>query len=214
MFADRNKFRWSMLAIGIISVLLGVAIIIWPEEAQKYFSLAVGITFLAAGILNIVLYFARAVPNDGLSFAFASGAICTLLGIVFLVNQEQALTWMISIVGFFIMAGALLHIQLALNIRRLGGTYYRYLLFAALFTLIVGGLFLFVPFKAGKVLNIFAGIALVVDGLIKIWFVIQMAIVTKKVGDAAKGAATVVMQSFSDAGTTGPATTPRDRTNI
>ena len=59
MFADRNKFRWSMLAIGIISVLLGVAIIIWPEEAQKYFSLAVGIVFLAAGILNIILYFAK-----------------------------------------------------------------------------------------------------------------------------------------------------------
>ena len=42
-----------MLAIGIISVLLGVAMIIWPEEAQKYFALAIGIAFLAAGILNI-----------------------------------------------------------------------------------------------------------------------------------------------------------------
>ena len=213
MFLDRNRFRWTMLAIGIISVLLGVAMIIWPEEAQKYFAISIGIAFLAAGILNIILYFAKAVPHDGKSFTFASGAICLLIGIVFLINQTQALAWMISIVGFFIMAGSLLHIQLAMNIRRLGGSYYRYLLFAALFTLVVGGLFLFVPFQAGKVLNIFAGIALVVDGLIKIWFVIQMAIVTKKVGDAVKGAATVVMQSHSDAGTTEPPA-PRDRTNI
>ena len=183
-----------MLAIGIVSVLLGAAIIIWPEQAQQYFALSIGIAFLAAGILNIILYFVRAVPHDGMSFAFASGAICLLIGIVFLINQTQALAWMISIVGFFIMAGSLLHIQLALNIRRLGGSYYRYLLFAALFTLVVGGLFLFVPFEAGKVLNIFAGIALVVDGLIKIWFVIQMAIVTKRAEKAGKGAATIVYQ--------------------
>ena len=190
-----------MLAIGIISVLLGAAMIIWPEEAEKYFSLAIGIAFLAAGILNIILYFARAVPTDGMSFAFASGAICTLLGIVFLVNQTQALAWMIAIVGFFIMAGSLLHIQLALNIRRLGGLNYRYLLFAALFTLVVGGLFLFVPFKAGKLLNIFAGIALVVDGLIKIWFVVQMIIVTRRAGtgNPQGGSTTVVIESHAGA---------------
>ncbi len=191
-----------MLAIGIISVLLGVAMIIWPEEAQKYFALAIGIAFLAAGILNIILYFARAVPTDGMSFAFASGAICTLLGVVFIVNQTEALAWMIAIVGFFIMAGSLLHIQLAMNIRRLGGAYYRYLLFAALFTLVVGGVFLFVPFKAGKLLNIFAGIALVVDGLIRIWFVIQMIIVTRRAanGNPQGNSSTVVFSSSAPAG--------------
>ena len=193
---DRRKFTWTLLVVGIISVLLGAAMITWPEEVQQYFSLAVGIVFLAAGILNIILYFVRSMPTDGMNFAFASGTICMLLGIVFLINQKQAFEWMIAIIGFFIMAGSLLHIQLALNSRRLGGSNYRYLLYTALFTLVVGGVFLFAPFKAGKLLNLFAGIALVVDGLCKVWFMIQMIRVTKKAesGKPQGGSTTIVYQ--------------------
>ena len=175
-----KKFRWTMIVAAAICILLGVYLICMPEEAGQNFTLAIGIGLLAVGLFNIVYYFLKKISLDGMQFELASGLVLALLGVVFLVNRERVMEWTVGLIGFMIMVGSFILLQIAMNIRRIGGAYYKYMLSSALFMFVVGGLFLFVPFQTGKVLNIFAGIALVVNGAITLWMSIQMAIVTKQ----------------------------------
>lgn len=175
-----KKFRWTMIGICAVCILLGVVLIAWPEQAEVVFSTAVGIALAVVGAVNIVYYFLKQVDLDGMRFELATGAVCTLLGVIFLINRNQAMAWMIMLIGFFLMVGSFILLQIAMNLKRSGGMLSKYMLFSALFVFIVGGLFLFVPFQAGKVLNIFAGIALIVGGLVTAWMVIQMGVQVKK----------------------------------
>ena len=175
-----KKFRWTMIVVAAICILLGVYLICMPEEAGQNFTFAIGIGLLAVGLFNIVYYFLKKISLDGMQFELASGLVFALLGVVLLLNRERIMEWTVGLIGFLIMVGSFILLQIAMNIRRIGGAYYKYMLSSALFMFVVGGLFLFAPFQAGKVLNIFAGIALVVNGAITLWMSIQLAIVTKK----------------------------------
>ena len=68
---------------------------------------------------------------------------------------------------------SVLRLQIALNLRHIGGRYWAVLLVTSLVTLGLGILLLFNPFTVIKVATIVGGVLLIIDGGFTLWSVLQ-----------------------------------------
>ena len=78
-----------------------------------------------------------------------------------------------AIIGVGVIVDSVLRLQIALNLRHVGGKYWVMLLVTALVTLGFGILLLFNPFTAVKVATIVAGVFLLIDGGFTLFGVLQ-----------------------------------------
>ena len=101
---------------GIFAILLGLALILWPETAVIYMIMVIGAGFLLPGIFTIVSYFLRSrndvmtpmfFPFDGLGSillgiwllfmpAFFVNILMYVLGAILVIAGLQQIIWLIS----------------------------------------------------------------------------------------------------------------------
>ena len=117
---DRKETKMKSLnnAIwrGIFAILLGLALILWPETAVIYMIMVIGAGFLLPGIFTIVSYFLRSrndvmtpmfFPFDGLGSillgiwllfmpAFFVNILMYVLGAILVIAGLQQIIWLIS----------------------------------------------------------------------------------------------------------------------
>lgn len=75
---------------GVLSILLGLALIIWPETAITYLVITLGVLFILPGIFSLISYFTRPKELVGSHFPI-EGAGSILLGI-----------WLVAMPAFFV----------------------------------------------------------------------------------------------------------------
>lgn len=113
--AREDPFPWWLLAVlGVISILLGVAMLVWPDVTLRVVAFLVGLWLLIAGIARVIAAFGS---RRGLGAQVLSGIIGVVLilgGVACLRNLVTslavlativALTWLFSglselVVGF------------------------------------------------------------------------------------------------------------------
>jgi hypothetical protein len=86
----------NLIVQGLFSIVLGVALIVWPEQAIHYLMIAIGIFFLLPGILSLFSYFLK---EKTLRPSFPIEAVGSiLLGVVLLLfplfyQYSDVFTW-------------------------------------------------------------------------------------------------------------------------
>jgi uncharacterized membrane protein HdeD (DUF308 family) len=176
-----KKVTTIMIVISAVFILLGLAMIIWPETSQLAICYVIGALLLGYGIYRIVTYFVKNVQPAELQFGLAIGIFCAVLGIFLLLRAKTVVAILAVIVGIAVIVDSIFRIQTALNIRRLGGTHWMQLFIVALVVLALGMLLMFNPFTAVTTAIIIAGVTLVVDGILSIWSLIQTRRLTSTV---------------------------------
>src|SRR6476646_1080143 len=108
------KYWWVILVRGIILILLGMAMLIWPKQSLWVFAIIFvvylfvdGIWALLAGISGIAGGLAlRKHPGSGWGWFVTWGALALLFGIIVLFNPAAllvSLLWLVAI--WAILAG-------------------------------------------------------------------------------------------------------------
>jgi uncharacterized membrane protein HdeD (DUF308 family) len=152
---------WTLLLLGAVSVLFGIAVLVWPGATLKVLAVLVGIWLLLAGTLRIVGAF---LPGRGVGRQVLSGIVGVIVfigGVVCLRNLVTALAVLALIVSlswlFSGLSATLMAFQ-ATGATRAG------LLIVGILSIIVGLVFLFVPGLTLAAVVLLVGISAIVIG--------------------------------------------------
>lgn len=169
-----NPFQKAMLATSIVYMVLGLLLIIWPDQARQIICYALGAAALLYGAYRIIDYFARRQQAEGgVQFGVALGIACVVLGLFLLFKANTVVAVLAAIIGVAVVIDSILRLQISLNLRRMTKSGWIALFVTALLTLVFGILLLFNPFTAVKVATVVAGASLLADGAFTLWGLLQ-----------------------------------------
>ena len=179
-----KKAKRTYLLLAAVDLLLGLCLIVWPRISASALCVIAGILLLAAGAVDIALYFNGDSYGVPFGFNLASGLFSALLGVVLLLNPANAALLLPIFVGVFVILDAAFTLQVAIDLKRAGISRWWTILLLSAVSFIMGALLLFNPFAGETALMLFMGITLVADAVENIWTVCYTARMVKKSHDS------------------------------
>jgi uncharacterized membrane protein HdeD (DUF308 family) len=164
--ADNASF-WLLLALGVVTMCFGIAILAWPAASVRVVAVMVGIWLLLAGLARIVGAF---VWRRGLGRQLLSGIVGILLvigGVACLRDLAKgaavlafliALVWILSGIAELVVA------------QEAGAWARRWLIVVGVASLVVGFVFVFTPELTLAVMALLAGLSALVIGAVQVLF--------------------------------------------
>ena len=162
-------YLWrSMLAWGVITVILGVVVLVWPDESIVVASALFGAYLLVSGIAQLVLASRSAVPVGSRALLLISGALSIVLGVLAFRHFGQGYaTLLLAIwIGVSFLFQGTSETTLAISDPDLPARGWH--IFLGVISLIAGVVVLAWPFDSVSVLALVAGVWLVAIGIAQI----------------------------------------------
>jgi uncharacterized membrane protein HdeD (DUF308 family) len=176
----KNPFQKTMLVTSVVYMLLGLLLILWPDQARRVICYLLGAAALLYGGYRIAAYFMQRQNASGdIRFGVALGIALAVLGLFLLFKADAVATVLAAVVGVAVIIDSILRLQIALNLRPLGGGWLP-LFITALVTLALGVLLLFNPFQVMRVASVVAGVCLLIDGAFTLWGVLRAKNIRQK----------------------------------
>jgi uncharacterized membrane protein HdeD (DUF308 family) len=162
-----TRSKAATIIIGIISIILGVIMFIYPTSATQLVTLITGWAMLISGIVALVGAFST--PSLVLSSVdLYWGIFGTLLGLLIVMNPSFFVAWIFILLGIFIMFAGFQMIFGANAARVVGAPHAGSQLALAIITVILGVLVLMAPFSMADLTMMICGAALVYSGIMGI----------------------------------------------
>ena len=182
---DLKKSAWAAIFESLITIILGIFLIAWPDTVVKIIAYVVGTFFVIKGAYQVINYFLIKGQQDFFNNSLLSGVVSILIGLtLFLMGEEIANVFRI-VIGVWVIYESLVRISTSIKLHAAGIQAWKYTLILALMMLVLG---VFVTFNSGAVvtligwLMILAGFIGVVGDIIFVQYVNKIAdIITGKV---------------------------------
>lgn len=154
--------EWStVLFVGIVTAVLGIVVLVWPEETLVVLSVLFGIQLLLFGLFRLIHAFADDVPARGL-LGFV-GLVGMVAGVVVIRHPYESIVVLATILGaVWIVTGAIDVIG-ALADSTIGHRFLQGL--AGLLTVVAGIVIVAWPSPTAQVLAWIGGLYLLIFGL-------------------------------------------------
>jgi uncharacterized membrane protein HdeD (DUF308 family) len=164
------RHGWEfLLGLGIVSVLICVVILVWPDQTLRVVGVLFGIYLLVSGVIEIIVAFAPGFRSGwGRFFSAVAGALSIFLGLISFRGAAEQLFLLAIWIGFgWLFTG----ISRAVSAGSMPYMPYRgWQIFGGILLAIAGVIVIVSPFQSIFALAVFAGIWLIVIG---IWGIIE-----------------------------------------
>lgn len=159
-----KKSAWSTIVESLVTMILGVLLIAWPDEVIKILAYVIGVFFFVKGSYQIVTYFLAKGQDDFFNNNLLYGVISVLIGIVALVMGQELANVFRIIIGIWLIYESLVHVNTAIKLNAAKIGVWKYVLILALVMLVLGA---FITFNSGAIPQLI-GWTMVVTGFIGI----------------------------------------------
>jgi len=161
-------WRSATLAAGATSLILGVVLLVWPDETLLICAALLGIGLVLLGIARLATVAVRgAAPGRSRAWRAVSGIIYLVAGILVLANLDASLTFLVRLAGILWLVSGVGEAISGAG-RRSGERAVPVLI--GLISVVVGIVLLVWPKATLLVLVWVSGIWLVVLGLVQLYF--------------------------------------------
>ncbi|MGI6230907.1 MAG: HdeD family acid-resistance protein [Tractidigestivibacter sp.] len=168
-----TRSKASTIIVGILSVILGVIMFIYPSSATQLVTSIVGWAMLISGIVALVSAFST--PSVLLSsMDLYWGILGTLLGILIVNNPGLFVAWIFILLGIFIMMAGFQMLFGANALRVAGAPHSGSHLALAIIMVILGMMVMMSPFAMADVTMMLCGCALIYTGIVGVIDGVQM----------------------------------------
>ncbi|MEE4639215.1 MAG: DUF308 domain-containing protein [Wenzhouxiangella sp.] len=165
--ASPRKRGW-LVAIGIISIILGISALIFPWLATLGVELMIGVLLLLTGILELVRVLADR-PPAGMALNIVFSIVAIVAGGLLLIYPLQGIFTLTLVLTFFFLLAGIFKTAAAFTLRPAPG--WGWMLTSGLLSLLLGILVLVaLPEAAFWVLGILFGVDLLFFGVAQIAF--------------------------------------------
>lgn len=156
----------AVLVIGLCAVVLGVVALAWPHATLAVVGVVFGIYLLVSGILQLVAAFGTHTDTSLRVLAFISGAISIALGVFCFRGRLESILLLAIWIGIAWLFRGISQLAAASSDPRMPARGWQ--IFAAVVGIIAGIVVLSSPLTSIRVLVLFAGIWLLVTGVVEI----------------------------------------------
>ena len=171
----------SVLSLGVLTVILGAAVLVWPGQSIVAAGILFVVYLLASGIAQVIAAFTVNSPAASRVLLFISGALSIALGVFALRDyNDGAAVWLLALwIGVGFVFQGVSETALAISFKELPerGWY----IFLGVLTVIAGAVMLVWPISSIVVLSIIAGVWLVVIGTTEMVWALNVRSTAKKV---------------------------------
>ena len=158
-----NRIRWTYVVISAFFLVLGLIMILRPEQSLPLICRGLGVLAAIFGAVRILQYFLRAPQGIGQRYDLAGGLFCLLVAALLLFRAAEVAAVLSVIVGIFILIDSVFKFQIALDARRSGAQSWALMMLLACVSLLLGVLLVFDTFQGQKLLSVIMGAALIYD---------------------------------------------------
>lgn len=160
-----SRLKSSVIASGIISIILGILFLMEPVISGVTLCYFIGAMILIGGIVKMVMSFSQ---HEGGASSFAAGLVVFFLGMLCIIRPDVIMDFLTILAGLFVIAdGAKGFSDGVACIRaKVGGG--GVLIVASLLLMVCGVFLMFVPFGF---IMMMAGIVMLVNGIFNLVFI-------------------------------------------
>ena len=170
MSPERIKsVRNHMIIASILLLLIGVAFIVWPDEAARILARATAIAIIGVGVFEMILFFIGKHKGIVDIPAIISGVLLIALGVYLLIQPDTMLNFFNIIFGIIILIIGLDHLFQAIFIIRHVRSLWWITLIVGVAAIGLGVLILVNPFSAVRTAMIIVGITMVSEAIGGFW---------------------------------------------
>ncbi|MBR3172652.1 DUF308 domain-containing protein [Candidatus Saccharibacteria bacterium] len=178
-----KKNAWGAILESLITLILGILIVAWPETTIKVVAYVVGVYFIIKGAYQVINYFIVKGQNDFFNNNLLSGVVALLIGLALLMIGEEIINVFRIIIGIWLIYEALVRINTSIKLHTANIPAWKYTLILALMMLVVG---IFITFNAGAVV-VLVGWMMILASIIGIVGDVMFIQYVGKVADAVTG---------------------------
>lgn len=163
LLARLGRMWWLVLALGLVSIAVGVVVFLHPFEAVRVAAVIFGIWLLVSGLFQLVQAFGPGLDTVTRVLAAVAGVIGIILGIICFESVGERLELLVLFIGIWWIIRGLIQVLAAATTPSLDG----WLLFQGIVGILAGCVVLVWNIESLPVLAVLAGIWLVVIGIIE-----------------------------------------------
>ena len=173
----------TVLGWGVISVLLGIAILVWPGISIEIAAVLFGVYLLVSGVAQILFGFTLDVPGGERVLLFLSGGLSLVLGVLALrhLGEGYAILLLAIWIGIGFIFQGVAETSLAIGFRGLPGRGWH--IFMGIVSIIAGLIVLAWPFDSIVVLALVTGVWLIVLGIMQVGWSLQARKAVRETGE-------------------------------
>jgi uncharacterized membrane protein HdeD (DUF308 family) len=91
---------WWLLGLGVIAVLVGVVVLVWPSQTVRVVGVLFGIYLLFSGLVEIIVAFAPGLHGMARFLRVLTGALSILLGLISFRGALESILLLALWIGF------------------------------------------------------------------------------------------------------------------
>lgn len=167
-----NKSLWMAKAGYILSCVLmgalGIVLIAVPDFSLSALCKIGGGLMILFGLVKIIGYISKDLYRLAFQYDLAFGILLISMGVILILRTGTMVHIICSLLGLYILADALLKVQIAIDSRSFGIAQWWIILGAAIITSIVGFLLILRPYEGARVAMILLGVCLLSEGVLNL----------------------------------------------
>lgn len=158
-----KRIKALYITISILSLLAGIALVIWPGASVITICYVVGSAAILVGAVRLAGYFSKDSYNLNFQFDFAMGLMFLILGTVLIFHPGDTVAVLHFSVGILVLVDSVFKLQTALDAKHFGLKKWWVMLLCALLCAGLGLVLVILPFRTAEILVKVTGAALAVN---------------------------------------------------
>ena len=158
-----KRIKARYITISILSLLAGIALVIWPGASVITICYVVGSAAILVGAVRLAGYFSKDSYNLNFQFDFAMGLVFLILGTVLIFHPGDTVAVLHFSVGILVLVDSVFKLQTALDAKHFGLKKWWVMLLCALLCAGLGLVLVILPFRTAEILVRVTGAALAVN---------------------------------------------------
>ena len=158
-----KRIKALYITISILSLLAGIALVIWPGASVITICYVVGSAAILVGVVRLAGYFSKDSYNLNFQFDFAMGLVFLILGTVLIFHPGDTVAVLHFSVGILVLVDSVFKLQTALDAKHFGLKKWWVMLLCALLCAGLGLVLVILPFRTAEILVRVTGAALAVN---------------------------------------------------
>ena len=171
-----RNFRFAMLGVSILCIALGLAVLLWPENAMKMLCYGFGGVLILSGLLQVVSYVVGERNTLLQKMMLVSGVVAAVAGVwVILMRPDGVQKLTLIVMGVLLLYHGAMDVKYGFDVKSAQGRTWGAVLFFGIATCAIGVLLLVNPFAEPQTLFMTAGLGFLFDGATDLFTVFSVA---------------------------------------
>jgi uncharacterized membrane protein HdeD (DUF308 family) len=165
--------RAVAIGAGVVSVVAGIAMLVWPDHVLRAVAIIAGICFVISGVARVfdALVTHRAGSYWGLMLAH--GIFDAVIGIIVIAYPDETVKVVAFLIGLNLVIGGIFHLVLSRQVPKGVEEHSRYL-WRGIFWIVAGVVIMLLPGESANALAIIVGIFFLISGAVLLGVGVQL----------------------------------------